>query len=1106
MQFRRSLISLASLVLLINGGAARAQSSATSSGSVQFIDDDLTGTSSRYDWIPFDGACLTAGDGTGTIPACKTLRYYNGTVQVGGKNGRLPDPAGSGALRLTNGDFEYEGWGTGNNSDNQRGAVVSKFTFPNHEGIDLTFTTVTYGGDGYERRGADGLSFFLADGARSPSIGAAGGALGYNCSNGATPPDGVAGAYLGIGIDEYGNFSSPSDTTSSGDGFVPNRIVVRGAGDTNWEGFTRQFPQLYSSANAGMRDAIISAACQSGWTHAAGALPNYRFLRGSTLPGPMAKQHGEDRPMRDKALPITYAMRLTQNGRLSLHYSYNGGVATPMFDDVDIVAINGKPPATLRFGFAASTGAGSNVHEITCFKAKPASRAETSAAVGQDPARRTDGGPQFYFSAYDERFWTGRLTAYGVASRQDGHVELESQPRWDAACALTAGTCAATGASSNGLAASARTMLTWDGAKGVPLRWSSLSASQQRSLGPTAAGGVSGERALNYLRGAREDELDSPTGGTLRKRQGLLGDIMHSSPVWVGAPDASFGADMQDRLYPTSRAKEPVGSYAAFKVRGALRQHVAYVGANDGLLHGFRAGGGQAIRNDGVEILAYMPSPVVDVVRAKTTQYDLTSPQYAHNLFVDGTPGTGDLYYGGAWHTWLVGGLGGGARDQGPIADDTTPSAGMIYALDVTDPDAFSEKDAQRIVLGEWSSARLNQPGVCNVANCGGHLGMVQGKPLIRRLHNGKWAVLFGNGANSERGSAGLFVMIVDPDKGAGAATFRYLDTGHGRAQDPLKTQRRNGIVEVTAADLDEDRITDYVYAGDLFGNVWRFDLTDQDPAHWGASGGASGGASATPIYATEGMPISTSIVAAAVPQPGGRPRVMLNFGTGRRYEQTLQAGGEYARGQHAVHGVWDSGFDAWNARALHIFHYASLPAPRTLRAKDLLAQTASALTGSVGGPALRAVSNGAVCWKAGAGCPQAQSGWRLTLPGKDEQVLHDPTMMGGMLVFNTTIPPAPIASNVLSCTTPETKGFTMAVRLDSGGANARSFFDAPGLPATSIVSGMGLDGVGTPVTFTRNGKTYMVQQNKEGGGKLTQIRPETDDKKGARINWAKLR
>ncbi len=105
-----------------------------------------------------------------------------------------------------------------------------------------------------------------------------------------------------------------------------------------------------------------------------------------------------------------------------------------------------------------------------------------------------------------------------------------------------------------------------------------------------------------------------------------------------------------------------------------------------------------------------------------------------------------------------------------------------------------------------------------NATNCGNNLGNTYGTPQIRRLHNGVWALIFGNGLNSTTGDAGIFVMIVDPSSGA-TSTY-YLTTGSSG----------NGIAYTTPADLDRDFITDYVYAGDVKGNVWRFDLTNSDP------------------------------------------------------------------------------------------------------------------------------------------------------------------------------------------------------------------------------------------------------------------------------------
>ena len=106
----------------------------------QQIQEDFTQGHITDSWVTYDGACLTAGDGTGNIPACVGLKYYNGQIQVGGSSGYLgqssapssgnsqkPDPVGSGALRFTN------------SANNQAGGIISSGTpFPSGAGLQVT--------------------------------------------------------------------------------------------------------------------------------------------------------------------------------------------------------------------------------------------------------------------------------------------------------------------------------------------------------------------------------------------------------------------------------------------------------------------------------------------------------------------------------------------------------------------------------------------------------------------------------------------------------------------------------------------------------------------------------------------------------------------------------------------------------------------------------------------------------------------------------------------------------------------------------------------------------------------------------------------------------
>ena len=252
--FKRFTFRMAAIAVLCAMAIAPAVTHAQSAYS-----EDFTGAVSNNPWYFYNGACLTAGTSTVTttpnvVPSCMTVKsiYYNEHLTGGfnGTNGAsetLPDPVGNGALRLTNGYIT-----PGSGGYNQNGAIVSAGSpFDAGAGVQITFKTVTYRGDsgGAGGDGADGISFFLVDGATDLSaysgVGAFGGSLGYTCSNANNDPtlrpdgtprgyDGLVGAYIGLGIDEYGNFLNPGDNTASGPGYVPNRIGLRGRGNISW--------------------------------------------------------------------------------------------------------------------------------------------------------------------------------------------------------------------------------------------------------------------------------------------------------------------------------------------------------------------------------------------------------------------------------------------------------------------------------------------------------------------------------------------------------------------------------------------------------------------------------------------------------------------------------------------------------------------------------------------------------------------------------------------------------------------------------------------------------------------------------------------------------
>ncbi|HZG92302.1 MAG TPA: fibronectin type III domain-containing protein, partial [Pseudonocardia sp.] len=153
-------------------------------------------------------ACLTAAGNSATLPL----------LSCAGAS----DAEGSGKLRFTG------------LSGSEVGAVYGNDTFPTTSGLDVTFTAFQWGGDG-----GDGMSFMLAavdpaNPATPTSIGQGGGALGYTTVYGAP---GLPNAYLGVGLDVWGGFSS---STYSGSGCsklanfgsnVSGAVVARGPGN-----------------------------------------------------------------------------------------------------------------------------------------------------------------------------------------------------------------------------------------------------------------------------------------------------------------------------------------------------------------------------------------------------------------------------------------------------------------------------------------------------------------------------------------------------------------------------------------------------------------------------------------------------------------------------------------------------------------------------------------------------------------------------------------------------------------------------------------------------------------------------------------------------------
>ena len=549
---------------------------------------------------------------------------------------------------------------------------------------------------------------------------------------------------------------------------------------------------------------------------------------------------------------------------------------------------------------------------------------------GDEMYESINGLIRMFQTTYNSGGWYGDLKAYQVDT-VTGEV-VTSSPVWSAEEKMVAKL------STNGSGHTDRIIATHDGADGQPFRWANLSEVQKKQLAPyfiaSMTSTLTGEHVVDFLRGDKSHEVDTATG-QFRAREPLhpLGDFVHSL------------ARYQD--------------------------DVLYVGGNDGMLHAFRAtdtGGGE-------EIFAYVPGPTFMNLRELADP--IYSHQYFVDNTPD-TQKIGEETYlvGGLGK----GGKGYFCLDITRAATDITsetvlanrvkweypaPPATLLTGTtftfssgtgtggdDVITDSAKGFTAANGFVVGESIAvigANYND-GVNTGTNDGiykikkisadGSSLELQWGSLIQDYGNGRdititrsisdkhmgysysraffvhtndktinpggamegWVVLFGNGYGSENGTASLYIL--DPVSGA---LLRRIDTKVG----PF-----NGLSTPNAVDVNNDLLADYVYAGDLLGNMWKFDLTATNRNEWqvaycdGASSTAHcldtvPGMVPQPLFA--GLPNQPITAAPDIMRHQSRVGYMVIFGTGKYLgEPDLNS-----LATQSLYGIWDWAPDA---------------------------------------------------------------------------------------------------------------------------------------------------------------------------------------------------
>ncbi|TXT27361.1 MAG: Tfp pilus assembly protein tip-associated adhesin PilY1 [Gallionellaceae bacterium] len=522
--------------------------------------------------------------------------------------------------------------------------------------------------------------------------------------------------------------------------------------------------------------------------------------------------------------------------------------------------------------------------------------------VSQDEATNynlTAGNETLFRTEYKRDYWGGNLFAYPVDAA--GNVQAGAD-RW--------GNGAKDHIDAQNWDTGRLIATMKDDGTRVAFRPASLSVTQQASLAATTNGtAYTGADIVNFLRGDRSNEGST----SLRQRSTVLGDIIHSRPYFVNDEDN-----------PT-----------------------IFVGSNDGMLHAINATGAapapsaaescstssivststscsgvstttstpittcskplSSCASCGSEHWSYVPSMLIGKLKSLAYSPADAALPFAHDYFVDGQISIGNITISGASHRVLIGGLGSGGK--GLYALDITGSAGLTAA---------SEAEVANKILWEITPTAVNYAtptahtsAATTVASAAAYskLGYTYGKPTITRINYGGTAmdvVIIGNGYDdTAAGESYLYVI-----NAATGALIRAIQAGASGAANP------NGLSSPAVLDTNGDGYADRVYAGDLNGTLWKFDLSSTNVSSWSVS---------ALLVTSPAQAITTTPGVGAHPNGG----YMVSFGTGKvfagaygTYDHAASTWTSASTGDlgdsavHYVYGVWD-GAPASNAGVL---------------------------------------------------------------------------------------------------------------------------------------------------------------------------------------------
>jgi type IV pilus assembly protein PilY1 len=277
------------------------------------------------------------------------------------------------------------------------------------------------------------------------------------------------------------------------------------------------------------------------------------------------------------------------------------------------------------------------------------------------------------------------------------------------------------------------------------------------------------------------------------------------------------------------------------------------------MLHVFSAATGD-------EVFAYIPSFVIPKLE------ELSNPDYSHRYFVDCSPFLG---YDNNNDVLLIGGLGKGGHGY------------FCLKIDIAHPENFTAND----VKWEYPNAASSDDEIDN-------MGYTFSEATIVETENAGKVLIFGNGYDSLNARAVLYVL--DPATGK---KLNMIDTGYG-SPDPADNNC-NGLSTPVFVDSNNNGLAELAYAGDLRGNIWKFDISDSQVSNWKIAYEGSS-TSAQPLFQArdaEGnpQPITTRLAVKSHCTKGYSGNIVI-FGTGK-----FNAAGDFTDSStQAVYGIWD--------------------------------------------------------------------------------------------------------------------------------------------------------------------------------------------------------